>query len=264
MRIYTLGTAHGDSTWYRHCSSTLYETADGALYLIDCGAPAEALVRRKGLLIRDIRALFITHMHEDHVGGLTGIVKNTLKYPGESDRPLILHFPEEKAIEPFRNWLFAMHINADRPLLAWAAVQEGPFYEDENVAVRAIRTRHLTDKDGNPLSFAYHLHFKAENLDVLHSGDLRGDFADFPKEPLTQHFDACVCEATHYRPESARDTLAQCRFGQLIFTHVSDRWHNYPQSGPYYVNNEKKLLEAYAGKLPYPVRVAHDGDEFLL
>ena len=264
MRIHTLGTAHGDSTWCRFNSSTLYESRSGALYLLDCGAPAEALVRRKGLRIRDIRALFLTHMHDDHTGGLTGLVKQTLKYPGESDRPLRLFFPESRAIAPFRAWMDAMHLNDASPLLLYAAVQDGPVYEDDEVAVRAIRTSHLRDKAGNPVSFAYALHFKKEDLDVLHSGDLRSDFSDFPAQAQEEHFHACVCEATHYHPDSALDTLAACRFDRLIFAHIANRWHDYPQPGPDYIRGERKLLDSCQDALPYPVTVAHDGDEFLL
>ena len=64
MKIITLGTSHGDSTPTRFNSSTLYET-DGVLYLVDVGAPAEASLKRKGYSCSDVRAAFITHMHDD-------------------------------------------------------------------------------------------------------------------------------------------------------------------------------------------------------
>ena len=262
MKIITLGTAHGDATYSRFNSSTVYETDSGALYMLDCGAPAEALLRRKALAVRDVRAVFITHMHEDHAGGLNGILKHTLKYPGESKTPLHIFLPEERAIEPLFSWMDALHIDLHSPLLEFGVTREGAVYEDENIAVSAIRTQHLKDKEGQYVSFAYVLHFKAENKTILHTGDLAGDFRDFPQEAQKQYFDICLCEATHYRPENAVGTLTTAKLGRMIFIHVADRWHNYPLGADSWVNGEKEFLKHTKGILPYPVALAHDGDEF--
>ena len=80
MKITTLGTSHGDSTYCRFNSSTLYEV-NGASYLVDCGSPCEALLCRKGKDNSKIRAIFCTHMHDDHVGGVTEMIKILEKYP---------------------------------------------------------------------------------------------------------------------------------------------------------------------------------------
>lgn len=264
MKIITLGTSHGDATYCRFNSSTVYRTDGGALYMVDCGAPAEALLRRKALAVRDVRAIFVTHMHEDHAGGICAMLKHTLKYPGDHMRPMQVFLPEARAVEPLRLWMDALHIDVRSPLLRFGVTQEGTVWEDENVAVRAIRTAHLTDGVGNPVSFAYVLHFKAERRTILHTGDLRADFSDFPEAARTEAFDVCLCEATHYSPASALGTLAQARIGQLIFTHISDRWHNYPQSADVWRTGEQALLDTVRGALPYPVAIAHDGDEFWL
>jgi len=262
MRIYTLGTGHGDSTFSRFNSSTAYETTDGTLYLVDCGAPCEALLRRKGLKAKDIRAAFITHMHVDHAGGLTELMLQVRKYPRERIFPFSLFLPEKSAVEPLRGWLNAMHENPDYVHFDYNAVNEGLFYEDENLEVTAIHTRHLCVGDES-FSYSYILYFKNENKTILHTGDLRGDFSDFPTVSAEKHFDACVCEATHYSPDKAVDAFMKSKFDRLIFIHIGDKWHIRITNGWNVDNGEKELLSYYTG-LPYPVVVAHDGDEFLI
>ena len=261
MKIITLGTSHGDSTLTRFNSSTLYET-EGVLYLVDVGAPAEALLKRKGYSCGDVRAAFITHMHDDHAGGVTGLLKQITKYGQNRKYKFTLFLPEKKAIVALKNWFSVLHEDADSPLLEYGTVNDGNVYEDENLRVSAIRTRHLRTLGrtmGDPCSFAYVLYFKKENKTVLHSGDLAADFSDFPKISAEEHFDLCLCEATHYDPKDAESILTKARFDRMIFIHIANRWHDCIP-GAY---GEKRLLE-HCKSYPYPVTVAHDGDVFVL
>nr|MBQ4317816.1 hypothetical protein [Clostridia bacterium] len=84
-----------------------------------------------------------------------------------------------------------------------------------------------------------------------------------PKVSSEMHFDVCICEATHYQPESAMPLLMRANFDRLIFSHIADRWHIHVGSAWEVNNGEKTLLNCCKG-LPYPVVVAHDGDEFLI
>lgn len=261
MKIITLGTSHGDSTLTRFNSSTLYETG-GTLYLVDVGAPAEALLKRQGYSCGDIRAAFITHMHDDHAGGLTGLLKQITKYGQGRRFKFSLFLPEEKAISALQNWFSALHEEASSPLLEYNAVNDGQIYEDENLSVSAIRTAHLRTlgrTKGEPCSFAYVLHFKKENKTVLHSGDLCADFSDFPKISTEKYFDVCLCEATHYQPESAAPILNSAKFGRLIFIHIANCWHDCIPGA----FGEKALL-SHSNSYPYPVEIAHAGDVFSL
>ena len=98
MKIYTLGTSHGRAEKGRGCSGTLIESHD-VNYLFDCGGDVEGKMQNLGLSIDGIRSVFISHMHEDHVGSLSSIVKLFTIYidKGESVQ---LFIPEENALLP--------------------------------------------------------------------------------------------------------------------------------------------------------------------
>jgi len=250
MKITTLGTSHGDSTYCRFNSSTLYEF-DNALYLIDCGAPCEGLLCRKGKDFSKIRAVFCTHMHDDHVGGITELIKILQKYP-HPNQHTTFYLPEEAAIEPLIGWLAAMHIKIRPELVSFEAVRPGEIYEDENVIVFAYPTDHIPSSPIKPCTFSYILNDKTQGKRLLHTGDLWVDFHDYPKILLDEHFDLLVCEATHYKQETAAPLFAQSKIDRLIFNHIGNKWHG---------EGETQLLD-YCKDLPYPVTVSHDGDEF--
>jgi len=265
MRIYTLGTSHGDSTFSRFNSSTAYETNDGTIYLVDAGAPCEALLRRKGLSVFDVKTTFITHMHDDHAGGLSGLLKQVRKYIAFRKEPMTLFLPEENAVSPLKAWMSAMHEDIDDSSVIIKTVNDGTIYDDDSLSVFAIRTCHLRTRgrtEGEPCSFAYVLYFKKENIKILHTGDLWCDFSDFPKIAQTEHFDACLCEATHYKNTDALPIFMRSRFDKLIFIHINENWHNRIGRAWEVNRGEKRLLDE-CKNLPYKVYIAHDGDEFV-
>lgn len=266
MKIYTLGTSHGDSTFCRFNSSTANETDNGTVYLVDAGAPCEALLRRKGLNVKNLRATFVTDMHDDHSGGLSSLIKQITKYKSERSIQFSLFLPEERAISALKNWIIALHEPAEADFIVYGTVDDGVIYSDDELAVTAIRTAHLRTGGrtvGEPCSFAYVLDFKNENKRVLHTGDLWIDFSDFPKIAHREYFDVCICEATHYAPETAIPILANGKFGELIFIHIGDKWHNYIDADGREVKGEENLLNI-CKDLPYTVKVAHDGDVFII
>lgn len=257
MKIFTLGTSHGTATPTRFNSSTLYET-EGVFYLIDVGAPCEALMTRQGLPKKDLRAAFVTHMHDDHAGGLTSLLKEVKKRNEGRSLPFTLYLPEENAVEALKGWLTALHEDSALSI-EYRTVSDGVIHEDERLRVSAIRTAHLKAADGTPVSFSFLLEFLKEGKSVLHTGDLSHSFTDFPRIAKERHLDLCVLEATHYCPEAAHDLLMAARLDRLILTHIGNRWHDGLPGG----EGEAALI-ATTKEYPYPTEIAHDGDVFIL
>ena len=257
MLITTLGTSHGSHTVTRNNSSTLVETG-GCAYLVDCGEPVAGSYRRAGKDFGDLRALFITHLHADHCGGLAQLT-NMLKHGRKEEQTVTYCLPSE-GVDRMQTYLEMLYLAPElRPFtLELSGVEEGPCYEDENISVSALPTGHLEAlgetyaKRGLPnrgQAFGYLM--EIEGRRVGFSGDQPRDFRYLDRlvaEPL----DLLVMEMTHIRPEDVLPWLADKPVAKLLLIHIWDPYH-----GP----GEDMLREMCFEHLPFPFTIARDGME---
>lgn len=257
-----LGTSHGSHTTSRYNSSTLLET-DGSHYLIDCGEPATGTLVRAGIGLERLRALFVTHLHADHVGGLAQLTNMLVK---RSQPPQVVHYclPEE-GLAGIAQYLHTLYLELARGAVQvqLRPVRPGPVYADEHVAVGAVFSAHLTGSFEAPKlgpeprsgqSFSYVMALEGKRIaftgDV--SGALRGHALDHLRnEPL----DLLVMEMTHIKPEDILPAVGQMPVRQVAFYHIHDPWHGEGEA----------TLRAYCDQhLSCPYMIAHDGDELVL
>ncbi|MBE6778955.1 MAG: MBL fold metallo-hydrolase [Ruminococcaceae bacterium] len=245
MELIMLGTSHGIAEPDRFCSATLLRVGE-RLYVFDCGAPVAGLMRRRGLPYAAIQAVFLTHMHGDHAGGLPGLFDTFTAVMKNGER-LPVYFAEEEAIEPFKAWCYAMHSRGKRlERLDAHTVHPGLVFDDGVVTVEAIPTEHIAYE--NAPSYAFYI--TAEGKRLLLTGDLTEDAHDFPAVAFTEEFDVIISELTHFTPSSAVSIFSRCRTKQLIFHHVRP-------------NTAEEMLPL-CPQFPFSTVIANDGDAFTL
>lgn len=215
MRIYTLGTSHGATEKGRACSATLLEV-NKIYYLLDCGGNVEEKMTDMELPIENIKSVFISHMHEDHVGTLSSIVKRFTVYLNKEE-PLEIYFPETAGLEAFENWINALHFPVLKNKISLKLSKASNIYYDGNISVKSIPTKHI--ENGKFPSFAYVV--RTADKKILYTGDLSPNFSDYPEILFEEEFDAVICELVHFNFEENINTLIKTKTKKMIFTHLS-------------------------------------------
>lgn len=250
FKVTALGTSHGDPTPTRNQTSFLLEIGKHR-YLVDAGEPANASLVRLGLRASELRAIFITHMHIDHAGGLPVLLEQALKYRRMNPEcATVALLPEEEAVLPLRNWLAANCVDASRVEIRSFSSCRG--YRDDVLEMKAIPTRHIPPlpPENRPRSFA--LQLQADGKKLLFTGDLSRDFKDFPVE-AAKECDVVFCELTHFSLEEVLPELKKLPLRRIVFHHVANR---------YQTPAGEKHVKTLLARLPYPAEVASDMQTF--
>lgn len=242
MKITFLGTSHGYAEKGRFTSATLIESG-GHSYLLDAGGPVEALMVNLGKSYSDIRGIFITHMHSDHVGSLNTVIEPFMSYRRNDDSVCFL--PEQNGLDAFIQWLTAIHVDREKLLktVEFRVTQPGMIFKNDDITVTAIPTKHL--EFVNSPSYAYR--FEHNGKRVLFTGDMSTGFGEYPDISGGVSYDLIVCEMAHCKLENAAEMLKKSNTKRMIINH-----YHVPQLAGY---------EEISKTFPFDISLAYDGLE---
>ena len=247
MKLTFLGTSHGVPAPDRYCQSILAETENHG-YIIDAGAPVFDCLLRQGVDINKIRAVFITHMHDDHVDYLLGLISIACWY--YTDMRFDVFLPEQKGIDAVTAFLEATLGDSsffpnDRVRLR--LMGEGEVYQDGEMKVTPFPTEHLRAQ--NRPAYGYLLESGGKRVYI--SGDLNGEKIDYPVFLEEEPVDAFVVECAHFPAERLAERLKGCRARQVLPVHV-------------WPLDKYDILRQAESTLPCPLAYPADGDSYVI
>ena len=156
-------------------SSALLKTAKGNI-LIDCGSTVyQELIKRS--LIDRLDYVFITHLHEDHIGSLSTLIHH--KYFIDKKKVKIECVPE--LAQKLKYYLVditgvlpdAFEINSN---------EAGDIYKDLNMRIIKINTTNYHFKDLISSGFIFQMRKSEQNIFIVYSGDINTPITNIIQE----------------------------------------------------------------------------------
>lgn len=240
MKITFWGTSHGVPSAERYCQSMFIETEHGG-YIVDAGAPVmECLLKEKYDLTK-LKAVFITHMHTDHVAYIFGLLSLASWYYRDMDFDVYL--PEQEGIDTITAFLKMTDSNFPNDRVRLHLIKTHEVYQDEELKVVAFPTDHLAGT-GRP---AYGYLVETEGKKVYISGDLNGEKIDYPDFLNEETVDAFIVECAHFPAEKLIDKLRCCRAKNVWPVHI-------------WTLDKYEILKAAEKELPFVMQYPKDGD----
>lgn len=142
----TLGTASAMPRVDRNQSAQVLQV-HGRLFLIDCGENTQRRIRKAGLSFAKIEAVFISHLHGDHVFGLFGLISTMGLYGREE--PLRIFGPAAlEAMIVFYKKYFGEGLPFQIEFYKVKAGCLETVYENRNVKVSAFPLNHKIETYG--------------------------------------------------------------------------------------------------------------------
>ncbi len=234
-KIIFLGTCAGTEPMKdRHHASMMIESG-GYYYLFDAGEGCSRTAHLMGIDLLKIKAIFISHPHIDHLGGLLNTVYTLRKLAVtrstyQPEKKIDFHIGDLGVWNSFNDVLSGMdlHYN-DLFEIRVHEINDGLLYKDENIEVTAIHNHHMTPSPcGKARSYSFKI--TVNETTILYSGDVR-DMKDM-ENVLGDGCDYLIAETGHHKVKDVCNFADTHNVGQLLFSH----------NGRVILNDEKTAL----------------------
>ncbi len=235
---------------------------NGSVYWIDAGENCSYSAHLNGVDLLATRAIFITHPHMDHIGGLGNLFWNIRKltyvYKEEGmarmeGKTIALRISELRSWHGIYETLcctegdFKINFTIDA-----APVQDGEIFRDENMVVTAHHNSHLIPKtEGDWKSYSFVIH--ADGKKIVCCGDIR-DYAEIGD--VYEGADMIFVETGHHKVDKVCNFFLEkgYNFGKLVFVH----------NGRRVLDHYEESLETAKSLVGDRVIISRDGMKFSL
>lgn len=249
MKIHYLGTCAGTEPipGMHHCA--LVMEINETYYWFDAGEGCGYTAYLMGLDVCKTRALFISHPHIDHVGGLPHLlfVMKNLRRPLIHNNTLEVYIPDLNCLQAAQN--MSLETRSLKFSINGHQTHDGLLYEDENVRVTAMHNTHLGE-DGSAGWHSFSFLIEAEGKRVVYSGDIRRQ--DELDPFLEEQCDLLIMETGHHKVKDVCEYALGKNVSRLRFNHHGRE-----------IINDRAAAEAFAAqnaeKSGVSIVICHDG-----
>ncbi|MBF0449522.1 MAG: MBL fold metallo-hydrolase [Candidatus Magnetomorum sp.] len=173
MEIQFLGT--GSAFCLHNYQSNLLIKKNDQLLLVDAGGDLRFSLNNVGYSIRDIDALYISHLHNDHIGGMEFIALFT--YFDPTRLPLKLFIHQTLIKELWENALKAGLSSVQNKMLTLEdyfnvhPIASDHIFEWQDILFTLIPTTHMFNGQLTILTYGLMIHDKSSGSQVFFTGD---------------------------------------------------------------------------------------------